>query len=82
LAKVHDRAGQFHCPEAAKAGGHDLVQGLHYCFNTFILDTTVGLLRLEAMVYTPSPNGFNRAPWNRLSLELRGMPRVTPIHRC
>jgi hypothetical protein len=71
LAKVRKATAQFHRPEAAKAAGYDLVEGLDYCFNnpgtggmgfhyinTSILDTTVELLHPEAMVFTPSPNGL------------------------
>jgi len=71
LAKVRKATAQFHRPEAAKAAGYDLVQGLDYCFNnpgtggmgfhyinTSLLDTTVELLHPEAMVYTPSPNSL------------------------
>ena len=71
LARVRAATAKFHRPEAAKAAGYDLVEGLDYCFdnpgtggmgfhyiNTAILDTTVELLHPEAMVYTSSPNGL------------------------
>jgi hypothetical protein len=71
LAKVRDATAAFHRPEAAKAAGYDLVEGLDHCFdnpgtggmgfhyiNTSYLDTTVELLHPEAIVYTPSPNGL------------------------
>lgn len=71
LAKVRQATAQFHRPEAARAAGYDLVEGLDYCFNnpgiggmgfhyinTSILDTTVELLHPEAMVYIPSPDGL------------------------
>ena len=71
LARVRAATAKFHRPEAAKAAGYDLVEGLAYCFdnpgtggmgfhyiNTAILDTTVELLHPEAMVYTSSPNGL------------------------
>ena len=71
LARVRAATAQFHRPEAAQAAGYDLVPGLDYCFdnpgvgamgyhyiNTGILDTTVELLRPEAMVYAPGPDGI------------------------
>jgi hypothetical protein len=71
LAKVREATAQFHRPEVAQAAGYDLVEGLDYCFNnpgtggmgfhyinTDLLDTNIELLRPEAMVYTPSPNGL------------------------
>lgn len=86
LAKVRQATAQFHRLEAAQAAGYDLVEGLDHCFNnpgvggmgfhyinTSILDTTVELLRPEAMVYTPGPNGLQlgaveyivpAAPWD------------------
>lgn len=70
LLKVRQATAQFHRTEAAQAAQYDLVPGLDYCFenpgvgamgfhyiNTEILDTTVDLLKPEAMVYAPGPNG-------------------------
>lgn len=71
LAKVRAATAQFHRPQAAQDAGYDLVEGLDYCFNnpgtggmgfhyinTDLLDTNIELLRPEAMVYTPSPDGL------------------------
>lgn len=70
LAKVRRATAQFHRTETAQAVGYDLVPGLDHCFDnpgvgamgfhyihTGILDTTVELLKPEAMVYAPGPNG-------------------------
>jgi hypothetical protein len=93
LAQVREATAQFHRPEAAQAAGYDLVPGLDYCFNnpgvgamgyhyinTGILDTTVELLRPEAMVYAPGPDGILQlaaveyivpaGPWDAENTEL------------
>lgn len=71
LARVRKATAQFQNPEAAQAAGYDLLPGLDYCFdnpgiggmgfhyiNTSLLDTTVELLRPEAMVYAPTRKGL------------------------
>ena len=71
LARVRKATAQFQSTEAARAAGYDLVPGLDYCFdnpgvggmgfhyiNTSILDTTIELLRPEAMVYAPTRKGL------------------------
>lgn len=71
LAQIRKATAQFHSPEAARAAGYDLRDGLDHCFNNpgvggmgyhyiniSILDTTVDLKNPEAMVYIPSPNGL------------------------
>jgi len=72
LAKIREATVQFHRPAAARAAGYGLVPGLDSCFENpgvggmgfhyidtvELNNTTVNLLRPEALVYTPSPDGL------------------------
>jgi hypothetical protein len=71
LARIRKATAPFQQLEAAQAAGYDLVPGLDHCFdnpgvggmgyhyiNTALLDTTVELLRPEAMVYEPTRKGL------------------------
>jgi len=96
LAKVRGATDQFHETKTAQAAGYNKVEGLDHCFNnpgvgdmgfhlinTSILDTTVEMLKPEAMVYAPGPNGqlqlaaveyiVPAGPWDETYSEL---PRV------
>lgn len=70
IARVREATERFHHSPAARAAGYDLIPGLDYCFqnygvggmgyhyiNTTLLDTTVDLLRPEAIVYAPDVSG-------------------------
>jgi hypothetical protein len=70
LGKLRSATSGFKVPEAALAAGYSLVSGLDYCFNnpgvggmgvhyinTASLDTTVEMLKPEAMVYQATPDG-------------------------
>jgi hypothetical protein len=87
LGKLRAATVAYKDPEAAMAAGYGLVDGLDHCFNnpgvgamgvhyinTAALDTTVEMLKPEAMVYHALPNGTLRlgaveyivpaAPWD------------------
>lgn len=70
LAQVRAATVQFRSTDAAMAAGYISVPGLDFCFNnpgvggmgyhlikTTSLDLTVNVLKPEAMVYAPGPNG-------------------------
>jgi hypothetical protein len=70
IARLRKATLSFRVLKAAQAAGYDLVPGLDYCFsnegvgdmgfhyiNTGLMDTTVELLKPEAMVYMPDGSG-------------------------
>ena len=70
LTRVREATAQFQHTPAARAAGYDLIFGLDDCFqnygiggmgyhyiNTQLLDTTIDLLRPEAIIYAPNLNG-------------------------
>ena len=70
IAKLRQATAQYQRTPAARAAGYDLVPGLDYCFQNFVVggrgyhyinlnlvDTTIDLLHPEAMVYAPDATG-------------------------
>jgi hypothetical protein len=70
LGKLRGATSKFHDVKAAEAAGYTLVEGLDYCFDnpgvggmglhyiaTASLDTTVEMLKPEAMVYHSDASG-------------------------
>ena len=72
LAQLREVTAPFHNPELARNAGYDLVAGLDSCFENpgvggmgfhyidtaELSNTALNLLRPEALVYIPSPNGL------------------------
>ena len=83
LTHLRLATAQFQRLEAAQAAGYHLVPNLDQCFknpgfgglgyrfiNTSLIDTNVDILKPEAMVYVPGPNG---------GLQLAAVAYIVPV---